>query len=150
MRSVRAARRYESDCVHEGDDHRRSNADRVPYSDDFCDLVIALANTPVRVSRPGERRRTLSLFEVMVRRLATGQASRRISPMPFIQLAIACAGRRADLPHESSSTYDNAAAAPRRARSFESALITDSDADIERAISSVHGITGGLARYEDD
>lgn len=150
MRGMHAASRFESDGVDEGDDHRRPNADRVLHSDDFSDLVLALANTPVRVSRPGERRRTLSLFEVMVRRLATGQASRRISPMLFIQMALECASRRGSLALELSSTYDDAAAAHRRGRSFESTLISDSDADIERALSIVLKIDDGLAGPEEE
>lgn len=145
MRRMQAAGRYESDGVDEGYDHRRSDAGRVPHSDDFSDLVLALANTPVRISRPGERRRTLSLFEVMLRRLATGQASRRISPMPFIQLALECASRRESLPIELASTYDDTAAANRRARSLGSTHISDSDADIERALSIVLPIDDDLA-----
>lgn len=109
----------------------------------FNDTVMAIANAPVRVSRAGERLRTLPLFEVLVRRLATGQTSRRVSALPFIRLAIQCAESRATTLGEPSVTHDGSGAAPHPGNPFGHVLRSDSDADIERLIATVLGITDG-------
>lgn len=107
----------------------------------FNNTVMAIANAPVRVSRNGERLRTLPLFEVLVRRLAAGQTSRRLSALPFILLAIQCAESLAATPGEPSVTHDGSVAAPRLENPFGQVLRSDSDADIERLIATVLGIT---------
>ena len=107
----------------------------------FNDTVMAIANAPVRVSRTGERLRTLPLFEVLVRRLATGQTSRRVSALTFIRLAIQCAESSAATPGERSVTHYGSVAAPYLENSFGQVLRSDSDADIERLITTVLGIT---------
>jgi hypothetical protein len=64
--------------------------------------IMEIANLPVKIREPGhQRRRTVSLFEMMVLRLALGQSSRRRSVLPFIGLVIRAAGlagTRARLP----------------------------------------------------
>ncbi|MGN7160987.1 hypothetical protein [Sphingomonas sp. SAFR-052] len=107
----------------------------------FNNTVMAIANAPIRVSRTGERLRTLPLFEVLVRRLATGQTSRRVSALPFIRLAIQCAESRAATPGEASVTHDGSVAAPHPGDPFGQVLRSDSDADIEQLIATVLGIT---------
>lgn len=58
--------------------------------------ILQIANLPVKIREPGrQRRRTVSLFEMMVLRLATGQTSRRRSVLPFIKLVISAANTRA-------------------------------------------------------
>ncbi len=53
---------------------------------------MEIANLPVKIREPGrQRRRTVSLFEMMVLRLATGQTSRRRSVLPFVRLVISAA-----------------------------------------------------------
>lgn len=55
----------------------------------FASSIMEIANLPVKIREPGyQRRRTVSLFEMMVLRLATGQTSRRRSVVPFIRLVI--------------------------------------------------------------
>lgn len=54
--------------------------------------IMDAANMPVRMRETGDRRwRTVPLFELMVRRLASGQTSRRRSVVPFIKLVVAAA-----------------------------------------------------------
>lgn len=54
--------------------------------------IMEIANLPVKIREPGrQRRRTVSLFEMMVLRLATGQTSRRRSVLPFVRLVISAA-----------------------------------------------------------
>ncbi|WP_156025990.1 hypothetical protein [Sphingomonas phyllosphaerae] len=62
--------------------------------------IMQIANLPVKIREPGrQRRRTVSLFEMMVLRLATGQTSRRRSVLPFIKLVISAARTRAAPAH---------------------------------------------------
>lgn len=54
--------------------------------------IMDAANMPVRMRESAGRRwRTVSLFELMVRRLASGQTSRRRSVVPFIKLVMEAA-----------------------------------------------------------
>ena len=54
--------------------------------------IMDAANMPVRMRESADQRwRTISLFELMVRRLASGQTSRRRSVMPFIRLVVTAA-----------------------------------------------------------
>lgn len=54
--------------------------------------IMEIANLPVKIREPGrQRRRTVSLFEMMVLRLAMGRTSRRRSVLPFIKLVIGAA-----------------------------------------------------------
>lgn len=58
--------------------------------------IMQIANLPVKIREAGhQRRRTVSLFEMMILRLATGQTSRRRSVLPFIKLVISAASTRA-------------------------------------------------------
>jgi hypothetical protein len=107
---------------------------------------MAIANTPVTVSRPGERRCTLSLFEVLVRRLAAGQTSRRISPVPFIRLVIACAGQDA-LPAPEPAPplpVDGNLLAARL--QLDNALASGSNADVDDAMAHVLSAMRASAR----
>lgn len=111
----------------------------------FRETVIAIASTPVTVRRPGERRRTSSLFEVLVHRLAAGQTSRRISPLPFIELVVACArggdpafpvsALPADLPQAISRVHER----------LDTAVASGTAAEIDHALSDVLDVMQGLA-----
>jgi len=75
---------------------------RAGMSAHLASSIMEIANLPVKIREPGhQRRRTVSLFGMMVLRLALGQSSRRRSVLPFIRLVIraaAIAGTRARLP----------------------------------------------------
>lgn len=59
---------------------------------DIRSSIMDAANIPVRMrDNAGRRWRTVSLFELMVRRLASGQTSRRRSVVPFIRLVVRAA-----------------------------------------------------------
>lgn len=123
-----------------------AGSSEAPLPDKFRSTVMAIANTPVPVNRPGERRCTLSLFEVLVRRLAAGQPSRRVSPMPFIRLVIACAGQDA-LPSPEPAPplpVDRDLLAARL--QLDNALTSGSDADVDDAMAHVLSVISALAR----
>lgn len=62
-------------------------------SPDLANAVLYIASTSVAVRGKNGRRKTMSLFEALVRRIASGQSSRRTSVADFIYLTIECAGR---------------------------------------------------------
>ena len=114
----------------------------------FRNTVMAIANTPVAIVRPGGRRVVVSLFEMLVRRLAAGQTSRRISPMPFIALVIACAAENEAAPSqpEEGSAPFGKATLPGSSAPFKSRLISGTEADIENALVDLLGIIRAEAR----
>ncbi|MBD8680061.1 hypothetical protein [Sphingomonas sp. CFBP 13720] len=98
---------------------------------------MAIANTPVTVSRPRERRRTSSLFEVLVHRLAAGQTSRRISPLPFIELVVACASGGDPAFSTSALPADLDQVISRVHERLDTAVASGTAAGIDDAISDV-------------
>lgn len=117
-----------------------------PFPDKFRSTVMAIANTPVTVNRQGERRCTLSLFEVLVHRLAAGQTSPRVSPVPFIRLVIACAGQDALPSPEPAPPLPvdrDLLAAPLQ---LDNALTSGSDADVDDAMTHVLSVISASAR----
>ncbi|MBB6503779.1 hypothetical protein F4693_000734 [Sphingomonas endophytica] len=103
-----------------------------------ADLIMEIANMPVKIREPGrQRRRTVSLFEMMVLRLATGQTSRRRSVLPFIKLVISAASTQPlparPVPAEPFGLVDLELLAARKHLDY--ALQHGSDPDVEDAIA---------------
>lgn len=100
--------------------------------------IMQIANLPVKIREPGrQRRRTVSLFEMMVLRLATGQTSRRRSVLPFIKLVINAASTQSlparPVPAEPFEPVDPELLAARDHLDY--ALQHGSDPDVEDAIA---------------
>ena len=111
----------------------------------FRETVMAIANTLVTVSRPGERRRTSSLFEVLLHRLAGGQTSRRISPVPFIELVVACASGGDPAFSTTALPADLVQAISRVHERLDTAVASGTAASIDHAISDVLAVMQGPA-----
>jgi hypothetical protein len=73
-----------------------ATASQTVHAPEFRATVIELANAPVTIRSATGRARTISIFEAMVLRLATGQTSRRTSPIVFIRLVLECAPLQQD------------------------------------------------------
>ena len=127
-----------------------TNSDLVPLPRAFRDTVMAIANTPVAIARPGGQRVTVSLFEMLVRRLAAGQTSRRISPMPFIALVIACAStdEAVSARSDQADAHDIDAISLDGREPLDARLVSESDADVEDAVAHLLRMTrdGGPTR----
>lgn len=111
---------------------------------------MAAANLPVTIRNANGRRRTISLFELAIRQLATGQTSRRRSPTPFIRLVIACAGEVVHTPSAAPAQERQPPIDPAFVKAklhLDAALAAGSDAAKEAALSDVLSRIRALARH---
>ena len=104
------------------------------------------ANTPVRMREGVSRRwRTVSLFELMVRRLASGQTSRRRSVVPFIRLVVAAAAEPVVLdPFNTAESPAPELIAAKEA--LDAATATGSDGDVDDALARYLAVLRNSAR----
>lgn len=98
---------------------------------DLRAAVLAVANTAVTMSIDGQRR-TVSLFEASLWRLASGQTTRRTSPTAFIRLVLECAPAEAPAEEEPAPSFGDTLF--EAMTGFDRAVKAGSEKEIEEAL----------------
>jgi hypothetical protein len=103
---------------------------------DLRRLVMEVANLPVSIPR-GRGRRIVTLFEALIRRLASGRIKRRAAVMNFIRLVLDSADQEGHDPARVSVTATHPAIARLQAQLVELKLAAASPDATELARGSV-------------
>jgi hypothetical protein len=95
--------------------------------------VLKLANSAATVRDSEGRSRTVSLFEAITLRLATGQTSRRTSPVDFLQLVLNCAARPSVGPEKVPAEIKPALVEAKRR--LDDLMLSGTEEEVEDAVT---------------